>query len=113
MGVVAGIFSARGDISEPRRAPALLSLDEYYRQIYQTLGKIQGMVELIFENPYHITAKIVAQELSVSSPTAYHYLTTLVEDDILQQRSDRQKGRVYAAAAVKQIIEALLSEVTT
>ncbi len=70
-----------------------------------------GMVELIFENPYHITAKIVAQELSVSSPTVYHYLTTLVEDGILQQRSDRQKRRVYAAEAVKRIIEAPLSEV--
>lgn len=96
-----------------QRGLALLSLYEHYRQRYQTFGKIQGMVELIFENPYHITAKIVAQELSISSPTAYHYLTTLVEDSILQQRSDRQKGRVYVAEAVKRIIEAPLSEVAT
>ena len=71
------------------------------------------MVDLIFENPYHITAKTVVKKLSVSSPTAYHYLTTLVKNGILQQRSDRQKKRVYAAEAVKRIIEAPLSEVAT
>ena len=96
-----------------QRGPALLSLYERYRQLYQAAGKIQGTVDLIFKNPYHVTAKTIIAGLGVSSPTAYSYLALLVKDGILEQLTPRQKGRVYAANAVKQIIEAPLSEVTT
>lgn len=89
------------------RTNKLQKLSELYRDNLQTKRSSAALLKLsdgLFDRPM-ITVQQAMKLLKLSQPAAQNNIDKLVEEGILEEVTGRQRGRVYLASKVIQIVE--------
>lgn len=81
----------------------LRDLHASYRRRYRASVKLQGLVDMLFENPF-VTGSMLVQKLGVSSATAYQYLAMMEKQGTLKEITGRKRGRRYVAHEIMDVI---------
>jgi Fic family protein len=89
------------------RANKLQKLSSEYREQLQNSRSSAALLKLaerLFKSPM-ITVQLAKKILGHSQPSAQHNIDRLVAAGILEEITGRQRGRVYVANRIMQIVE--------
>jgi len=85
-------------------------LEEYWAECRRFLQKesqsttVLTVLDYLFENPY-IKVSEVQKRLGCHYPKAKYNVDILIKAGILQQRKGRQRGKIFFAQKIKEILE--------
>lgn len=87
-----------------RQTSVLVDLRERYYKQLRNFPKAINLIDQLFVNPY-MTASRAEKALKTSNPTARKAIEILEKNDILQETTGREWGKIYLASAIADAIQ--------
>ncbi|MFC6616091.1 Fic family protein [Halopenitus salinus] len=88
-----------------RRSRELRNLQSRYEETYGGYARADARLACsLFEQPY-VTAALVQELLDVTGPTAYRAIDSLIDDDVLEETTGRERNKEYRATEIFEILE--------